>query len=173
MTDVPSRADLLTAGGIYPVVVPLGWKLIGKEGADVGIPAVPGDPFHRITAKGALLATEAVRSDQPEVMTVRPFGSSDLFTSQGLDRYVEAVMVTLGERGLEPRLDEKRIGTCALGTGPCVKVVVSRMSPTESRMEIHYLTQDQRDQSWEIVYLVRRAEIERWRLLLAEIEGHR
>jgi hypothetical protein len=37
----PSRAELLEDGGLYPVVVPLGWKLIGQAGEDLAIPAVP------------------------------------------------------------------------------------------------------------------------------------
>jgi hypothetical protein len=38
-------------------------------------------------------------------------------------------------------------------------------------MEIRYLVRDQKGQPWELTYLIRRAEVDRWRPLLAEIEG--
>src|SRR4051812_44322768 len=54
--DPPSTAEVLAQGGIYPVTVPLGWKLVNEAGQPEDIPSVPGAPFHRIIAKGAILA---------------------------------------------------------------------------------------------------------------------
>src|SRR4051812_16931568 len=81
----PSRTDLLKTGGLYPVSVPLGWKLIDEAGQDVAIPAVPGDPFHRILARGALLATEIRSGPQPEVMTLRQYALPAPLTPTILD----------------------------------------------------------------------------------------
>jgi len=166
----PSRAELLEHGGVYPVVVPLGWKLIGSAGEDVPIPPVPGAPFHRILAQGALLATEEARTEQAEMMMVRHFPLPAPITNM-LDRYADAVMGTLAKQGLNPRLDEKRIGTCTLSDEPCAKVVVSRLAPRDGRLEIHFLVRDKKDVTWELTYLLRQAEIDRWRPLLAEVEG--
>jgi hypothetical protein len=167
----PSRADLLKEGGLYPVVVPLGWKLIGPAGEDVAIPPVPGHPFHRILARGALLATEAARTDQPELMTARRYALPGPVTPEILDRYAAVIVETLAKQGLEPRVDEKRIGICALSAEPCGRVVVSRLAQRDGRMQIHFLVRDQKGEPWELTYLIRRADVERWRPLLAEIEG--
>lgn len=85
---LPSRAELLDAGGIYPVVVPLGWKLIDSDGNDEAIPELPGSPFHRILATGTLFATESERSDQSELMIVRHYSLPGLLTPAILDQYV-------------------------------------------------------------------------------------
>jgi hypothetical protein len=38
-------------------------------------------------------------------------------------------------------------------------------------MEIHYLVREQKGESWELTYLIRQADVDRWRRLLAELEG--
>jgi hypothetical protein len=167
----PSRADLLKEGGIYPVVVPLGWKLIGPAGEDLAIQPVPGHPVHRILAQGALLATETARTEQPEVMTARRYALPGPVTPDILDRYVDVIVAALAKQGLKPRVEEKRVGICALSEEPCGKVVVSRLAQADGRMEIHFLTRDQKGEAWELTYLIRRADVDRWRSLLAEIEG--
>lgn len=70
-SPLPSRADLLRDGGLYPIPVPLSWKLIGADGEDVPIPLVEGSAFHRILARGALLATETRAGEPPETMLRR------------------------------------------------------------------------------------------------------
>jgi hypothetical protein len=167
----PSRADLLKEGGIYPVVVPLGWKLIGPAGEDIAIQRVHGHPHHRILAQGALLATETARTEQPEVMTARRFALPGPVTPDILDRYSDAVVDALGKKGVKPRVDEKRIGICALSEEPCGKLVVSRLAQADGRMEIHFLVRDQKREPWELTYLIRQADVDRWRPLLEEIEG--
>jgi hypothetical protein len=167
----PSRAELLKEGGIYPVVFPLGWKLVGPAGEDVAIPGMPGHSFHRILAQGALLATEVERTEQPEVMTVRRYTLPGPVTAGVLGRYVDVIKEALARKGLAPRVDENRIGICALSEEPCGRVIVSRMAPADGRMEIHYLIRDHRGEPWELTYLIRQADIDRWRPLLAEIEG--
>jgi hypothetical protein len=167
----PSRADLLKNGGIYPVIVPLGWKLVGPAGEDIAIQAVPGHPVHRILAQGALLATEESHDAQREMMTVRPYPLPGPVTPDILDRYTKLVLESLTKKGLKPRLEGRHFGICALSHEPCGKVVMSRMSPQDDRMEIHFVLRDQKREGWELTYLIRRAEVERWRLLLAEIDG--
>lgn len=167
----PSRADLLKHGGIHPVVVPLGWKFIGPAGEDIEIQPVPGHPFHRILAQGALLATEAACAEQPEVMTTRRCAITGQITGEMLNRYADAIVVALAKQGLNPRVDEKRIGMCALSEEPCGKVVVSRLTPADGRVEIHFLVRDQQGKIWELRYLIRRTDVDRWRPLLREIEG--
>jgi hypothetical protein len=115
-----------------------------------------------------LLATEAVRTEQPEAMTLRRYALSGPVTLEVLGRCVDSVVGTLATKGLKPRLDEKRIGVCALSAEPCGVVIVSR---ADGRTEIHYLIRDQKGEPWELTYLIRQADIDRWRPLLAEIEG--
>jgi hypothetical protein len=167
----PTRADLLNEGGIYAVVVPLGWKLVGKAGEDLAIPAVPGQPFHRILVHGALLATEVAHTERPEVMTVRRQALPGPVTVGGLSSYIEVIMGALATKGLDPRVDEKRIGSCALSEEPCGRAIVSRTAPADGRLEIHYLVRDLKGLSWELTYLIRRANFDSWRPLLAEIDG--
>jgi hypothetical protein len=167
----PSRADLLKEGGIYPVVVPLGWKLVGPAGEDIAIPPVPGQTFHRILAQGALLATEATRTEQAEMMTVRRYSLPGPITPDILDRYAGIILEALAKQRLTPVLDEKRIGICALSDEPCGRIVVSRRSPADGRTEIHFLVRDQKGDTWELTYLIRQADAHRWRALLAEIDG--
>lgn len=169
--EAASRADLLKDGGIYPVVVPLGWKIVGPSGEHEDIPAIPGHPFHRILGRGALLAVEAVRSDQPELMVLRQYGLRVPVTSAMLGRYADSVLHALSLKTLRPRVDEQRIGICALSSQPAGKVVVSRLAPGDGRMDIRYLVRDLKGQPWELTYLVRQSDIDRWRPLLEEIEG--
>jgi hypothetical protein len=167
----PSRADLLKQGGIYPVVVPLGWKLVGPAGEDIAIPPVPGQPFHRLLAKGALMAVEPALTEQPEVMTVRPYALPGSITPELLDRYTDLVVQALVKQGLRPRVAERRIGIGALSNEPCGRIVIDRGVPADGRTEIHFLVRDQKGDSWELTYLIRQTDVDRWRSLLAEIEG--
>jgi hypothetical protein len=49
--------------------------------------------------------------------------------------------------------------------------VVRRTAPADGRMEIHYLLHDEKGDSWDLTYLIRQTDVDRWRPLLAEIEG--
>jgi hypothetical protein len=168
----PSRADLLKQGGIYPVVIPLGWKLVGPAGEDIDIPAVPGQPFHRVLAQGAIMAVEPELTGQPEAMTVRRFSLPGSISPEILDRYASDVLQELAKKGLTPTVAEKRVGICALSDEPCGRLVIDR-GPADGRTEIHFVVRDQRSDSWELTYLVRQANLDRWRSLLADIEGRR
>lgn len=165
-----SRSELLDSGGLYPVVVPLDWKLIGAKGQDVTIPRVAGDPVHRILASGALLATEVTPKGPPEMMTFRQHGWSGALGQSVLSRYVEEVLDELAKQGLQPDLEEARIGNFIVSKEPSAKVVVNRMAP-DGRQEIRYLARDRRKVWWELLYLVRRTNLDQWLPLLAEIEG--
>jgi hypothetical protein len=167
----PSRADLLKEGGLYPVIVPLGWKLIGSAGEDVAIPAVPGHACHRFLARGALLATEVERNAHPELMTVRQVRFVGPVTAEVLDRCAAVVVDALANQGVKPRVDDKRVGVCALSSEACGRIAIRRMAFGDRRMEIHYLLRDQKHQPWELSYLVRQANVESWRPLFAEMDG--
>lgn len=168
----PSRADLLKEGGIYPVVVPLGWNLVGPAGEDEAIPHIPGHPVHRILAKGALMAVEPEPASQPEMMmVVRRYTLSGPITSDILDRYADSVFRALQKQGLEPHLNEKRVGICALSPKQSGRVVLRRDAAGDGRMEIRFLVRDQKGDAWELTYLIRQVDADRWRSLLAEVDG--
>ena len=95
-------------------------------------------------AKGALLATEGARTEQPEVMTVRHYALSGPVTPDILDGYADVITEALAKKGLKPRVDDKRIGICALSEEPCGRVVLSRLAPADGRMEFHFLVHDRR-----------------------------
>lgn len=168
---MPSRADLLANGGLYPVPVPLGWKLIGALGEDVAIPVVAGDPCHRILARGALLATEQNPGQPPEVMTLRQYKLPGPPSADILSQYAALVLGTLTKQGAAPRVVSQQVSRCALSERPCAKLVVQRTSSSDSRTEIHYLVSDLANLNWELVYLLRGDNLRVWAPLLAEIDG--
>ncbi len=170
-TSRPSRANLLRLGGLYPVPVPLGWKLIGANGEDVTIPVVAGDPFHRILARGALLATEHDPGHPAEAMTLRKYALPSPPSADILEKYTQMVLATLTKQGVSQRVASQRISTCALSHLPCAKLVVERTTSGDSRTEIHYLVCDLASLNWELVYLLRRDNLSSWAPLLAEIDG--
>jgi hypothetical protein len=167
----PSRTDFLRLGGLYPVPVPLGWKLIGARGEDVAIPVVAGDPFHRLLARGALLATEHDPGHPAEVMTLRKYALPSPPSGDILEKYTELVLATLTKQGVAPRVASQQISRCALSQLPCAKLVVERTTSGDSRTEIHYLVCDLASLNWELVYLLRRDNLSSWAPLLAAIEG--
>ena len=67
-------------------------------------------------------------------------------------------------------MEEQVIGVSALSTDLCGKVVVRHMAPADGRMQVRYLIRDQAV-TWELTYIVRQADIERWRPLLEEMKG--
>jgi hypothetical protein len=168
---LPSRADLLKDGGLFPIPVPLGWKLINAAGDEEEIPAVAGDPFHRILARGALLATEDGRTDQTELVALSQFPLPGPAVPALLDLYVKKLMGHLIDSGFAPRLITRCITNCTLNDEPCVKVVVDRAAPTDGRLEVRYLVRDRTRQGWELAYLFRRENLGAWAPLLAEIDG--
>ena len=167
----PSRADLLKDGGFYPVPVPLGWKLSGSEGEDVVIPVVSGHPFHRILARGALLATEAHPGQPRELMTLRHYKLPEAPSEAVLRQYSELVLAPLVDLGVEPSVASSGICSCRLSERPCAKLIVERASATDNRTSIHYLLLDRAGHSWELVYLLRPNNLAAWTPLLEEIDG--
>ncbi|HWE96378.1 MAG TPA: hypothetical protein VG269_20615 [Tepidisphaeraceae bacterium] len=163
---------MLKDGGVYPVPVPLGWKLIDQGGQEIEIQTVPGHPFHRILARGALLAVEGAGKDQPECIMFNQYSlPPGPLTTPILDRYVSIIMDRSAASGCAPKLTSARVTTCALSEEPCLKVVTNRTSPSDTRSEIRYLLRDNTRQGWELVYLIRRQDFASWEPLLAEIEG--
>jgi hypothetical protein len=53
----------------------------------------------------------------------------------------------------------------------CGRVVVSHTASDDGRVEIRYLVRDQKGEHWELAYMIRRVDIDRWRPLLAEVDG--
>ena len=170
-TAMPSRAGLLRDGGLYPIPVPLGWKLIGARGEDVAIPLVAGDPFHRILARGSLLATEQNPGQPPEVMTLRQYALPGPPSVAILSQYAALVLGTLTKQGTAPRVVGQQISNCALSNQACAKLVLERTNSGDRRTEIHYLVSDLANVNWELVYLLRRDNLGSWVPLFAEIDG--
>lgn len=167
---LPLHADLLEKGGLFPIPVPRGWKLIGADGQDEAIPNVPTDPFHKLLARGALLATESHAGNPPEAMTLRRYAFPGA-PSASLQTYATLVLNALRDQGLGARVLRQESLACALTPGPCAKLVVERISDHDSRVEIHYLLRDRAELGWELVYLLRRDNLAAWQPLFGEIEG--
>jgi hypothetical protein len=152
--------------------VPLGWKLIGPQLQDEVIPRVPGDPFHRILARGELLATEQDPGHPPEAMMFRRYPLPGPPSAGILGQYVAGVFDTLTKQGVAARAVTQVILRCALSQHPCAKLVVEKQIKSGERMiEIHYLVSDSAGLSWLLVYLLRPDNLASWAPLLAEIEG--
>jgi hypothetical protein len=168
--SLPSRADLLKNGGLYPIPVPRGWKLIDTEGEDVALPVIPSDPFHKVLARGALLATEIQPGGLPEAMTLRQYAFAGA-PAGSLQAYATLILNGLRGQQLGARVLRQESLACALTPGPCAKLVVERISPADDRIEVHYLLRDHAGLSWELVYLLRRDNLSGWAPLLGVIEG--
>jgi hypothetical protein len=168
--SLPSREDLLKAGGLYPIPVPHGWKLINTEGEDEAIPLLPGEPFHRILARGPLLATEVNGGERPEVMTLRRYAFGEA-TAATLQMYATLVLNGLRTQGLGGRVVRQEVVACALTVQPCAKLQVRRADTPDDRVELHYLLRDHADLGWELVYWLRRDHLAAWAPLIAEVEG--
>src|SRR4051812_46965275 len=97
--DPPSTAQVLAQGGIYPVAVPLGWKLVNEAGKPEDIPSVAGDPFHKIIAIGAILAQPPgpqVASSEAVMFTA--LHEPAPITQSTLDRYVETMTKSAADK---------------------------------------------------------------------------
>lgn len=169
--SVSSRAELHWDGGLYPVPVPLGWKLIGPDSGEVPMPRGAGDPHHLVLARGALLATERVPGRPPEAMMLRRFALSGPPSARILPSYANLVVQGLMMQGLVARVVTQEIAPCALSPHPCAKLVFERASSNDDRREVHYLVLDRGGQSWELVYLLRRDNLDAWAPLLKEIDA--
>ena len=173
ITDsLPSREELLRDGGLYPIPAPLEWKLIGAEGEDVAIPHVEGSPFHRILARGALLAAETEPQQPPELMTLRKLTLPSPLPSALLEQYSAQLRAHLSKNGIESRLIFQELAPCALTVERCAKLVLERRSASDDRTELRYLLCDRTGQGWELAYLLRRDNLAAWSPLLAEIDGY-
>jgi hypothetical protein len=168
---LPSRADMLKDGGLYPIPIPLGWKIIDEDARAIDIPEIPGDPFHRVLWKGGLLATEAEHTAEPEVIALDRHSFTDPLTPDSLGRYADYVMNLNREAGRIAHLTTQQIGKCMLSNEPCGKIVIERTGPTDTRVEIRWLLRDATRQGWELGYLVRRSRLKDWAPLFAEIDG--
>jgi hypothetical protein len=162
-----SRAELLAAGGIYPVAVPLGWKLVDANGKPESIPAVAGDPFHRVLAKGALVASPAGSGEDSEAVMFTALHEPAPITRSLLESYAEEVVAAAKAKGFAPRIDEKTM----LDTPPRGRLVLARTAPNDGRIERHYLLADAQGVTWQLVYLVRPENLPSWQPLFAAVEG--
>ena len=166
----PSRTELLADGGIYPFVLPLDWVFIGAKGERVAIPGGTQDSFHRILAKGALLATEADERPEPEVALVRQVAYAPL-SAKTFARYADDTVAALRSQKHEPQITESTmLQSSALSPQSIGKLSLKRCGAIDRRIEIHYLVADKVNVTWEIVYLLRSDATPRWSALLAAIE---
>jgi hypothetical protein len=122
-------------------------------------------------AQGALLATEIDVPTLPELMTLRRFEFHGPVTGVLVEKYKEAVLGGLTKQGIPARVDTKQLFKYALTDELCGKLTIHRMSAVDNRVEVRYLLRDRVKTPWELVYLVRVAELQRWTPLFAEIEG--
>jgi hypothetical protein len=166
----PLRGDPQRDVGLYPVPLPLGWKLIGAKGEDVPIPAVANAPFHRIHAQGGLLATESRQGNPPELMMLRPYPLPGPPSNEILEKYTKSVLDAGKKQDFRPQVVAEQIAPCAYSDEPCIKLVVQRSAATDKRTEVHYLLRDRGGQSWELVYLLRMESLRAWVPLFAEID---
>lgn len=140
---------------------------------DEAIPIIEGSPFHRILARGALLATETVPGSPPEGMIFRRAqpAYSAAPSTELLQSFASDVTAELAQHGLAPRLVSQQMFSCAVSAHACAKIIVERNAPADTRTEIRYLIRDRASLNWELFYLIRRENLPRWAPLLAEIEG--
>jgi hypothetical protein len=167
----PSRAELLESGGLYPVPLPLTWQLIGEDGEPTALPKEEGSSFHRLLAKGALLAVESGNRAEPGTMMLRQYSLSGPVTADFVARYGDAQLKALREQGLAPTVQTRGVSSSAFSAEPCLKLHLLRNHMNDSRAAFHYVLRDRAGKAWELVYLVRRDELDAWKPLLAEIDG--
>jgi hypothetical protein len=165
MTSPTSPTDRM----LYPVIIPVGWSLIGPSSERSPLPDARGMSFHRVRAVGALLASEdpAGRSRLEAMMLrgVRDFGRMD---QKCLDAYGQVLLEQ--EKPYSPRLTEKSLLGLVFGAEPAAKIVIARRDPREERASIQYLLRDADGQCWQLNYVVRSENLPSWRTWLAEIE---
>jgi hypothetical protein len=165
--DEPTRADLLAKGGIYPVVVPLGWKAVNPEAKDEEIPRRGEPPFHRIIAQGAMMAKESEAANR-EFMIFTALHEQPPITEAMLDGYADDIVKQFVKNGVPCRVSEKKIFERA--KRPAAKVVIERDS-TDGRVAVDYLFEDAKHELWQLSYMIRRDDLGRWQPMLAEVES--
>lgn len=163
-----SRRDL----GPYPVIVPLDWRAINANGEPETIPSIPGRTAHRILIRGALLLTEPPRSgaELPEAVLVESVGDFGPITEASLEAFAQERLATVARAGLQPRLAERRILDSQLSTERVGKLVLVRNTGLDHRVEVDYVVRD-RGNVWQIGYLIRPSDVERWQPWFEEIES--
>lgn len=161
--ELPSRREVVSQGGIYPVAVPLGWKLVNESGHAEDIPAVPGDTFHKILAKGAILAqSPGPAGETSEVVMFTALHQPAPINQSMLDRYAEKMTNAAGKS-----VEEKVM----LTDPPRGRLVLVRTTPSDHRIERHYLLADAKGSTWQLVYLVKPENLDAWRPLFAAVEA--
>jgi len=122
-------------------------------------------------AQGALFAAEIDPPARRELMTLRHLEFHGPVTAALLERYAEAVISGLTRQRILARVETKQLFKCRLSDELCGKLVIHRLSAADDRVEVRYLLRDKIMAPWELVYIVRAAELQRWTPLLAEIDG--
>jgi hypothetical protein len=163
-----ATGDLLVPGPTDIAIVPFGWKLVGPDGKEQPIEKVPGTKYHRLPANRALLATDGSGPDRAESMLLTSFHSRGPVTAEMLDRYAEQVAKS-APAGTEKKVAAKQLFNHTTTREPRGKLFVAR-TPADGRHEIHYLFTDRAHETWQLVYLVRHENVEKWRTLLAELD---
>lgn len=101
---------------------------------------------------------------------LRHFALHGAVTSALFEDYVKRTTTALADQRLGPRVAASALVASALSAERCGKLVVQRTAAGDARSEVHYLATDVVGQGWQLVYLVRTAEFERWTPLFAELE---
>ena len=101
---------------------------------------------------------------------LRQYSLSGPVTDEFVARYCEAQLKALRLQGLAPTVHVRALSTSALSPEPCLKVQLLRNHVNDSRAELHYVLRDRAQNAWELIYLVRREELEAWKPIFAEID---
>lgn len=158
-----ANGDLLVAGPVDYVVVPFEWKLVDRDGRHQPIAKTPGTTFHHVFSNEAWTADDATSPDKGESVTVTPFQAKGPVTSEMLDRYAERVVREDKKLAAKQLLKHEATGEMR------GKLFVARPAP-DGRVEIHYLLTDRAREVWQVAYVTRKENAEKWRLLLAHME---
>jgi hypothetical protein len=159
-----ANGDLLVEGPVDYVVVPFEWKLVDRDGKQQSIPKMPGTTFHRLPATEALLANDGSPPENGEAVMLASFHAKGPVTAEMLDRYADQV-VTGNEKKVAAKQMFKHEATGEMRG----KLFVARPAP-DSRVEIHYLLADRARNVWQVAYVTRKENAQKWRLLLAHME---
>ena len=101
---------------------------------------------------------------------LRRFALSSPPSARILSWYANLVIQGLMMQGLGARVVSQEIAPCSLSPLPCAKLAFERTSPSDDRREIHYLVVDPAGRTWELIYLIRRDNVDAWTALLDEID---
>lgn len=165
-----SRSAVLEHGGIYPVVLPFGWRLIDAKGQPEEIPRLPNTAFSRILGAGALLATETGPPGRAESMMFASLHRAAPITREQLESYASSQLASLRLESPDAAITETRLFTYGARGDQAAKLAISRVGRDATFTHVHYLLPDARREMWRLTYSIRTSELAQWREMLADVE---